>query len=260
MARASGSGGDQASDDEMAVMDPYMAMLLVDDEGSTSPVSPKSSKRQRTAVQPLREQEEALNSIRKKNEELLKVKEEKDDSGEVPGPSTPPGAPPAAEVPQAGGHHDEMEEIVEERDDGWSSWNSWSWNDGWSSWSWNDREGSWGDEHWRGHREVGRGRGGGRGGYRGGGGGGGGYGGGWKGGKGRHGRHHGGKAESHGAYTNDGRFIDSWGNVQPLLDFISLDFLFVTLSHSLSLSITIPEVPLLEHVFNDRDFYQSIFF
>ena len=130
MARASGSGGDQASDDEMAVMDPYLAMLLVDDEGSTSPVSPKSSKRQRTAVQPLQEQEEALNSIRKKNEELLKVKEEKDDSGEVPGPSTPPGGP-GADVPQAGGYHDDMEEIQEEPlDDGWSSWNSWSWNDG----------------------------------------------------------------------------------------------------------------------------------
>lgn len=32
MSRASGSGGDEAAeDDEMAVIDPYMAMLLVDD-------------------------------------------------------------------------------------------------------------------------------------------------------------------------------------------------------------------------------------
>ena len=52
MARASGSGGDEPSDDEMAVMDPYMAMLLVDDEGSTSPVSPKRSKRPRTDAIP----------------------------------------------------------------------------------------------------------------------------------------------------------------------------------------------------------------
>jgi len=37
MSRASGSGGDLAEDDEMAVMDPYMAMLLVDDEGSPLP-------------------------------------------------------------------------------------------------------------------------------------------------------------------------------------------------------------------------------
>jgi len=159
------------------------------------------------------EVDQALESLRKRNEELLKVKEEKKDDPSPVGPAEP--------------DRDEMEDVLEETPepptgDDWASW--WSWSD--SDWSWwqSNRGSRWRDDQWRGHREEwhhggGRGRGGG---------------GGWNRGKGR-GRHHGGRPEGHGGYTTDGRFVDSWGNVQPLLDFISLDFLFVTLSHSLAL-------------------------
>ena len=148
MARASGSGGDEPSDDEMAVMDPYMAMLLVDDEGSTSPVSPKRSKRPRTDAIPAKFQHREHHLMYLNVVAIMMTWRRflKRSRSSVTG-------------------------VVAV-----------------------DRGSRWGDDQWRGHREVGRGRGGG--------------GGGWNRGKGC-GRHHGGRSEGHGAYTADGRFIDS---------------------------------------------------
>lgn len=209
---------EEIADDEV-VMDPYMLMSLVDDEDPGSPTPKRSKKESALSV----ESEKAMESIRKRNESLLKVKEESAEaSGSgcgtaagVPGPTTPPRGP-----------DDVMEDVVEEPeqpDDEWWDDRWWSWGSWWSSWR-DHSQHRWRDDEWR---DSGSGYGGGRGSK------GSGYGRGGHGSKGRakggkakgQPRHHGGKAGGHGQYTADGQhYIDSWGQLQPFLEFISLDF------------------------------------